>query len=553
MCKLFKEYNVSIGTSLDGSESINDAQRGAGYYQRTMAGIEHARNHGMGVGCICTFTTQSADRANEIFDFFLQKKLGFSIHAALHPIGYSIDSWALSPESYGDLLVGMLDRYVEKSNRIRISTLDSICQSISAGQGGICTFRDCLGQYLAVDPEGWIYSCQRFTGMPQFRLGNVHQRPYFETLKNSPAWKMFQKRQDQIHKECGDCAHFDFCRGGCPYNVLAASGGSFNGTLRDPLCPAYKRIFEYATDCALKEVFSKENMTVVITGGMGSHGLLQKGKLMQLMRGSPHPQKVTRQARKVVAAVALASSTSLEEAVDKLEHIGLVTDRNLAHHSLETLQSQLREQTTELVNAYIHVTYACNLKCNHCYADSSPQQVGQTMPVEGVLRLVGEATRVGFRKAIITGGEPLVHPQREVLLEAIAILRKAVKPLQIILRTNLAVPLLPGLLEKLSMSADQIVVSVDGDQVTHDARRGAGAYARTVSNLRTLIDLKKTFVPYYRCHAQRITNCWNRGRVGACAWKRIGCMRTLQTSPAVGTGNQSRIGPQVLLVTGGGL
>jgi len=44
-------------------------------------------------------------------------------------------------------------------------------------------------------------------------------------------------------------------------------------------------------------------------------------------------------------------------------------------------------------------------------------------------------------------------------------------------------------LERLSYSTDQVVVSVDGDQASHDARRGVGTYARTLANLRTLISL----------------------------------------------------------------
>ncbi len=52
LCDLFREYGVSIGTSLDGPEPINDAQRGQGYFTRTMAGIERARAHGLDVGCI---------------------------------------------------------------------------------------------------------------------------------------------------------------------------------------------------------------------------------------------------------------------------------------------------------------------------------------------------------------------------------------------------------------------------------------------------------------------------------------------------------------------
>lgn len=80
-----------------------------------------------------------------------------------------------------------------------------------------------------------------------------------------------------------------------------------------------------------------------------------------------------------------------------------------------------------------------------------------------------------------------MHPQRDVLLDALMAQREVVKPLQTVLRTNLVYPLTPALLERLSCSTDQVVVSVDGDEASHDARRGAGSYAHTVANLRELL------------------------------------------------------------------
>jgi uncharacterized protein len=559
LCDLFREYGVSLGTSLDGPEPINDAQRGRGYFRRTMAGVERARAHGLSVGCICTFTAQSAPHAGEIFDFFVREGLNFSLHAALpalcpHPNppplageGVRTNAWSLSPQAHGQLLVGMLDRYLANLDKIRISTLDSMCRSVSAGHGGICTFGDCLGGYLAIDPQGWIYPCQRLAELLEFRLDNVHACPTPEALAAAPAWHMFQNRQDHIAQACGDCAHLAFCRGGCPYNALAANGGCFDGAgaLRDPHCPAYQRTFSAIADRALAEVFSSENLDAIVTHGPGKHGLLRKGKLLHIMRGGPHPQETARQARVIVAAAALAAGGSPAEAVRRLERAGLVTDRERALGSLAALQGDLRRQPQGLVNAYLHVTYACNLACDHCYARSSPGRgdggEGQepAMAVDDLARLVRQAAQAGFRKAVITGGEPLAHPQRDALLDALAALRNEVKPLQIVLRTNLAYPLAGGrkatsqeggheappqedghkappqeggrkaspqegghkapsqeggheaapLLERLARSADQIVVSLDGDRASHDARRGAGTYARTVANLRDLINL----------------------------------------------------------------
>ena len=200
LCDLFHEYQVSLGTSLDGPEDINDAQRGQGYFQRTMAGIERARSNGLNVGVICTFTQQSARRIDSVFDFFMEKRLGFTVHPAIQPLGHPEYNFVLPPRHYSQLLSDLIERYLKNAEKLHISTLDSMIRSISAGQGGICTFTDCLGHYLAVDPEGWIYPCQRMAGLAAYRLGNVYDGPSLEDLQKVPIWIAMQSRQEQINE-----------------------------------------------------------------------------------------------------------------------------------------------------------------------------------------------------------------------------------------------------------------------------------------------------------------------------------------------------------------
>lgn len=309
LCDLFAEYSVSVGTSLDGPEEITDVQRGQGYFRRTMAGIERARRRGLSVGCICTFTRQSAPHASKIFDFFVCEGLDFTVHAAVpvvadsHPVqplqglaSFSLsakeqcearsEDWSLSPQVYGELLVSLLDTYLSNLNRVRISTLDFLCRSVSAGTGGICIFGDCLGDYLAIAPDGGIYPCQRFAGQPAFCLGHVQDQPTPDQLAHSPVWQLFRQREERVAEECGDCPYFAHCKGGCPYNALAAGGGLFRG-LRDPYCPAYRRIFSHITERALEEVFSEENLSEVVARPADGT-LLRRGPLLTLMRGGPH-------------------------------------------------------------------------------------------------------------------------------------------------------------------------------------------------------------------------------------------------------------------------
>jgi uncharacterized protein len=173
--------------------------------------------------------------------------------------------------------------YLEQAGKVRIGTLDLMCRSVAAGRGGICTFSDCLGGYLAVGPDGSIYPCQRFAGMPGYVMGRVTERRSLRELERSPVWRMFAERQERLQDECGDCAFFDLCRGGCPYNALASGRGSFAGSLKDPYCAAYNHAFRVITDAALEEVFSEENMKAVV--GHPGKSLLRKGRLLGIMKG----------------------------------------------------------------------------------------------------------------------------------------------------------------------------------------------------------------------------------------------------------------------------
>ena len=138
-----------------------------------------------------------------------------------------------------------------------------------------------------------------------------------------------------------------------------------------------------------------------------------------------------------------------------------------------------------LNNLYLHVTFACPLRCTHCYAQAGQQQ-HDALSVDDVIHACQEASELGFRHAVITGGEPLVHPQRDQLLDALADIRGQIKPLLTVLRTSFALPFDDDLLRRIGNSTDEVVVSVDGDRETHDKRRGAGNYDLVIEHLRKL-------------------------------------------------------------------
>ena len=248
---LFKKYNVTISTSIDGPEAINDYQRGEGYFNKTMSNYQLAKEKGLNINFVLTVTDYSKDSSDELYDFFKENKMNLKIHAALPSLrGDNADPWALNQEEHGKLLIDWLDKYLYDLDKFSIMDLDHIAKSALRRRGTLCTFADCIGTTLAIGADGSIYPCYRFVGMDEYVLGNVANNPSFEDLKASDAWAKLQDFREYVDENCKKCRHVKYCQGGCPYNAIVGAGTS---KAVDPQCTAYKMIFDEVSKRANKE------------------------------------------------------------------------------------------------------------------------------------------------------------------------------------------------------------------------------------------------------------------------------------------------------------
>jgi uncharacterized protein len=270
LADVLAEYKIPIGSSLDGPLELNDLQRSSGYYEKTMQGYRLAKEHGLQVQFICTFTSHSVKFKEEIFRFFKENGLTLKLHPALPSLrSDEPERWALCPEEYGELLVYLLDRYLENMDEIEVRNINDYCRCVFTGRGTVCTFVDCMENTFAVGPDGSIYPCYRFVGMPEWKMGDVRDHPSLEDLAASPAGVRMNRFKEYVDGECKSCKHIRYCRGGCPYNALAPANGELKGV--DPHCRAYKRIFDEITDRFNQEM-------------MGSFGLESGGRQMGAAR-----------------------------------------------------------------------------------------------------------------------------------------------------------------------------------------------------------------------------------------------------------------------------
>lgn len=435
--ELFRRYDVAVSTSVDGEKEMCDSQRCEAYYERTTNGLKILERYLLGAGRVCTIGRPNADRAAAVFR---QSREPYQLHGAVPCMGRPRDNMSVGTDEMKRILNDSYEAYRADPGHSRILTIDDMIKGQFEGRGQSCTFSDCMGAFAAIGPEGDVYTCQRFYGMEEYRLGNIGDGLSEKDIVESVAFRRLSDTEEKKQTACRSCAHSAYCRGGCLYNALAA------GAERDPYCEAYKALFDRSgKDMALE-------MGAVLLGRKEETAVLA----MAGQRQHPYKIRMTRELIKKAAALGKRSDPAITEA--------------------------LRDPWPEnrLNKLYLHLTFSCPLHCTHCYAEGGEQNCDE-LPPERVAGIVREAADCRFRTLVVTGGEPLYYHAFDRLCGMFSGIGR--KGMRLVLRSSFGFPIEEQRMKMICEIFDEIVVSVDGDRNSHDARRGAGCYDQTVKNL----------------------------------------------------------------------
>ena len=472
---LLRENNVSIGTSMDGPKEFCDLNRGEGYYDKTCASIQKANAAGCLVSAIATITKQTLSHALEITKYFRDNNMSLVLHGALASLENRDSPYALNAKEYAGMIKDLYPWYVKNRKNIQIDTLDYYTRGIVTGKPGVCTLCDCFGMFLCISPAGDITSCQRLAGKKEFSLGNIFDKPTFMSLYKSQAAIVQQERENRVAARCAPCEFYPICKGGCYYNAITSGDGVI-----DPWCDAYRDIYAFLQDRIIEEMQSRENIEAVASRAAepDEHPLLRKGAYISLS-GKVHPARIAGNARRILAIHALSKTNNPYAAAQSLYKQQICGNPDMTEKLLEKMKRELYSNHNNRNNCYVHITFDCNLRCKHCYAKAGDRK--DEMNMTDFEHLVEQAIVCKFRQLVITGGEPLVHSQRMRLMDICAAHRG--KGTNLVLRTNLTGNFDEAVLTSLAHAFDQVVVSVDGNEQSHNARRGSNTYANMIHNL----------------------------------------------------------------------
>jgi MoaA/NifB/PqqE/SkfB family radical SAM enzyme len=141
---------------------------------------------------------------------------------------------------------------------------------------------------------------------------------------------------------------------------------------------------------------------------------------------------------------------------------------------------------------------SCNCRCVMCDIWKGNKNLRQ-LTEEDVSGLLGSLKSLGTRQVLMSGGEALLHPAFFSLCE---LLKKSGHAITL-LSTGLT---LKKHAHQLLQSVDEIIISLDGDETTHDAIRNIpGAFAK----LKEGVQYIKSLHPYFRISARTVIHRLN--------------------------------------------
>ncbi|MGQ9921556.1 MAG: DUF5714 domain-containing protein, partial [Desulfobacca sp.] len=135
--------------------------------------------------------------------------------------------------------------------------------------------------------------------------------------------------------------------------------------------------------------------------------------------------------------------------------------------------------TDHLREIWFHLTDRCNQACRHCLFSCSPAAKTE-MPGSQIQELATQARALGCRVFALTGGEPLVHPEFEAIVD---FLLEDEAAHVVVLTNGTLVRRYAAAWARWPAERLHLQISVDGLGLNHDQIRGQGAFAALRDNL----------------------------------------------------------------------
>ncbi|MFC1701112.1 radical SAM protein [Patescibacteria group bacterium] len=140
----------------------------------------------------------------------------------------------------------------------------------------------------------------------------------------------------------------------------------------------------------------------------------------------------------------------------------------------KVLEARITGKLCPLVVTF-SMTSRCNFRCKYCYGDYESRK-NKEITIDEVLDLVNEMSDMGMRYLQLSGGEPLMFPGIEKVVDL-------ANQRGVCLGINTNGSLIPEKLEVVK-KIQTVCVSLDGYEEVNDSNRGVGSYRKIMDGIK---------------------------------------------------------------------
>jgi uncharacterized protein len=240
----FREHQFHVGVSLDGSRTSHDAFRknacGHGSHADVLRGIETLRAHGIEPGIIQTLTRETVPHIAGDFSFFADALglKGWGINA-FYGFGSGAEEYSVSNEELAAYLKRCVDLWLGQGDtKLRNRELENFLAGVLGKRARLCIFNGSCASYFCLEHDGRVYPCDRFSGNPDFFLGNLQSQNLGEILGGAPR-AAYTAGVEEPHPDCVACEWRAACHNGCAHHRIGGISGKYY------YCAARREVFSY--------------------------------------------------------------------------------------------------------------------------------------------------------------------------------------------------------------------------------------------------------------------------------------------------------------------
>lgn len=226
--RFLRDYEVSVGVSLDGPPEVHDSRRidvrGRPTSAVVRTGLGELERFGIPHGVLVVVDDDIVNvGARRLLEYLLELRVRavdlLNVLPTNMPVGASLHGMYLPVQRYVEFLRELFrvwwPRYADE---IFVRELAGLVRQLQGGPALTCVFAgNCFGGFLTVDPSGEVSACDKYVGDAKYGFGNIFAMNLADLPEVEALRVIVSENEGELASMRG-CPWFEVCKGACPHD-----------------------------------------------------------------------------------------------------------------------------------------------------------------------------------------------------------------------------------------------------------------------------------------------------------------------------------------------